>query len=105
VSHFAERGEKVGKKGIWVTIVGLLSLFFWGCFQNVALDTTTPRMTKEELKSRLKEPDLVIIDARLEDEWKKTEWKIAGAVREDPEKLGSWVDKYPKDKTFVFYCS
>jgi len=95
----------VRKRRIWITIVGLLNLVFWGCFQNVALDTTTPRMTKEELKSKLKEPDLVIIDVRLEDEWKKAQSKIAGAVREDPEKPGSWVDKYPKDKTFVFYCS
>jgi rhodanese-related sulfurtransferase len=87
----------------WMTIVGLLSLVLWGCFQNVALDTKTPRMTKEELKSMLNHPDLIIIDVRLEDEWKKARWKIAGAVREDPEKLSSWVDRYPKDKTLVFY--
>jgi rhodanese-related sulfurtransferase len=93
------------KVKFWMVIVGVLSLVLWGCFQNLALDSKTPRKTKEELKSMLNHPDLIIIDVRLEDEWEKTQWKIAGAVRNDPEKVNSWVDKYPTDKTLVFYCS
>ena len=103
MNHVDERGKKVRKGRILITLVGLSGLVLWGCFQNVALDTTTPRMTKEELKSMLRQPDLVIVDVRLVDEWKKAQSKIAGAVREDPEKLSSWADKYPKDKTLVFY--
>jgi len=70
------------------------------------LDTKTPRITKEELKSILGQPDFVVVDVRVAEEWKKSEWKIKGAVREDPEKdIKTWADKYPKDKALVFYCS
>jgi rhodanese-related sulfurtransferase len=51
-------------------------------------------------------PDVIIIDVRVEDEWKEAKWKIQGAVREDSEKdINTWANKYPKDKTLVFYCS
>ncbi len=77
-----------------------------GCLQNVALEQKVPLMTKEELRSKLGQPDLIIIDVRLEDQWEKSPVKIQGAVREDPEKsIKSWADKFPKDKTLVFYCS
>jgi hypothetical protein len=91
------------KAKFWMTIVGALSLVLWGCFQNLALDMKTPRMTKEELKSMLDHPDVIIIDVRLDGAWNKSRWKIKGAVREDPEKVNAWAYKYPKDKTLVFY--
>ena len=63
-----------------------------------------PRMTKEELLPMLGNPDVVILDVRTGDEWKKSPWKIKGAVREDPEKgVQPVVEKYPKDKTYVLY--
>jgi rhodanese-related sulfurtransferase len=63
-----------------------------------------PRMTKEELLPMLGNPDVVILDVRIGDEWKKSPWKIKGAVREDPEKgVQPVVEKYPKDKTYVLY--
>ena len=90
-------------KGISALALFVLSA---GCFQNVALDQKTPLMTKEELRSKLGQPDVIIVDVRLEDEWKKSPVKIQGAVREDPEKnIKTWADTYPKDKTLVFYCS
>jgi len=89
-----------------MVFVVALSFAFMGCFQNLAPDVKVPRVTKEELKSMLNRPDVIIVDVRLEDEWKKTAWKIRGAVRENPEKeIQSWVDKYPKEKTLIFYCS
>jgi rhodanese-related sulfurtransferase len=63
-----------------------------------------PRMTKEELLPLLGRPDVIILDARIGDEWKKSPWKIKGAVREDPAKgAQSFAEKYPKDKTYVLY--
>jgi len=63
-----------------------------------------PRMTKEELLPMLGNPDVVILDVRIGDEWKKSPWKIKGVVREDPEKgVQPVVEKYPKDKTYVLY--
>jgi rhodanese-related sulfurtransferase len=82
----------------------LISLALSGCLPDLAPDAKIPRVTKEELKLMLDRPGVIIIDVRIEDEWKKSEWKIKGAVREDPEKdIQSWAEKYPKDKTLVFY--
>ena len=92
------------KSQFWTVICFTLIFVLMGCFQNIALDTKAPRMTKEELKSMLGQPDVVVVDVRVAEEWKKSEWKIKGAVREDPEKdIKTWADKYSKDKTLVFY--
>ncbi len=65
-----------------------------------------PRVTKEQLLSMMGKPDVVILDVRESESWKKSKLKIQGAVREDPLKdVQGWSDKYPKDKTLVFYCS
>ena len=79
-------------------------LILAGCFQNLAPESKVPRITKEELKSWLGKPDVIVMDVREPDDWNKSKEKIAGAVREDPEKdIKSWASKYPKDKTIVFY--
>jgi rhodanese-related sulfurtransferase len=65
-----------------------------------------PRVTKEQLLSMTGKPEVVILDVRESESWEKSKQKIQGAVREDPEKdVQGWFDKYPKDKTLVFYCS
>jgi hypothetical protein len=64
-----------------------------------------PRMTKDELKAMLDNPDLVILDVRAKKDWTDSDSKIKGAVREDPESVKSWSGKYTKDKTFVLYCA
>lgn len=62
-------------------------------------------MTKEELKAMLGKPDLIIIDVRTGSDWLGSDLKIKGAIREDPEDVGSWAKKYSKDKTLVLYCA
>jgi hypothetical protein len=97
-----KRGRGVGKR-VRVLIAVMMGFFAWGCYQ-FAVKDTTPKMTKEGLRPLLGDPTVVIIDVRLSDEWKKSESKIKGALREDPEKaIKDWADKYPKDKTLVFY--
>jgi len=89
----------------WV-IMALGFLILTGCAEKWSIQLTVPKMTKEELKSLLGNPDVIIIDVRAEDDWKEAKWKIQGAVREDSEKdINTWVNKYPKDKTLIFYCS
>jgi hypothetical protein len=63
------------------------------------------RMSVEELKSMLGNPGLVVIDVRADGDWKSSTLKIKGAVREDPEKVDTWMSEYPKDKTLLFYCA
>jgi hypothetical protein len=70
-----------------------------------AVSTSAPRIAKEELKSMLGDPKLVIVDVRRSKDWNSSEYKIKGAVRGDPDpkKVESWVSSYGKDKTFVVY--
>ena len=63
------------------------------------------RMTIEELKGMLGNPDLVIVDVRRDGDWNSSAIKVKGALREDPEKVDTWMSKYSKDKTLVFYCA
>ena len=76
-----------------------------GVFTTLARPVDAPRMTKDELKAMMGNPDLVIIDVRLGKDWTDSDLKIKGAVREEPEAFESWAKKYPKDKTLVFYCT
>ncbi len=71
----------------------------------ILLAEDVPRMTPEELKGMIGNPNLVIIDVRANVDWLGSNLKIEGAVREDPKKVRAWMEKYPKDKTLVFYCS
>ena len=64
-----------------------------------------PRMTKEELRSKLGSPDVTIIDVRVGGEWQLSKEKIQGALREEPGEVKTWAGKFPKDKTLVLYCS
>ncbi len=64
-----------------------------------------PRITKNELKAKLGAPDLVLLDVRTDSDWEKSDEKITGASRMDPETVDTWVDKLPKDKEIVLYCA
>jgi hypothetical protein len=64
------------------------------------------KISKEQLLSMMGNPEVVILDVRESGSWKDSKVKIKRSVREDPEKdVQGWFDKYPKDKTLVFYCS
>jgi hypothetical protein len=87
----------------WILISGGLG----GCaffISPLEKEVPVPSMTKEELKSLLGNPEVIILDMRKNADWKPTRWKIQGAVREDPENgVEPWFKKYPQDKTFVLY--
>jgi predicted sulfurtransferase len=86
--------------------IGALFIFFTVVvLTTFAKSADAPRMTKDELKAMMGNPDLVIIDVRLGKDWTDSDLKIKGAVREESEAFESWAKKYPKDKTLVFYCT
>lgn len=77
-----------------------------GTVQAMGKGAEVPLVTKEQLLSMMGKPDVVILDVRESESWKESKQKIQGAVREDPEKdIQGWYDKYPPEKTLVFYCS
>ena len=83
----------------------LLVFVFMGWFAKEAVAGEVPRMTKEELKSLMDDPQVVIIDVRTDSDWNGSTLKIKGAVREAPRDAESWADKYDKSKTYVLYCA
>ena len=92
----------------WVIAAALLLLM--GCAHTPTSEPTSeikvPRITKEEVKSMIGNPDLIILDVRSAQGWKDSEWKIKGAVREDRKgETSVWMDKYPKDKILVLFCA
>jgi rhodanese-related sulfurtransferase len=85
-------------------LTALLGLAMVGAAE-IPTQEDAPRMTKEDLKALLGSPDLVVLDLRLEEQWKFSNRKILGAVHENPTVPDTWMDKYPKEKTLVLYCA
>ena len=86
-------------------VAALLILLMPAEYTLFAQSGDVPRMTKEALSAILGNSDVIIIDVRFSRDWTDSDSKIKGAVREDPEAIQSWANKYPKDKTLVLYCA
>ncbi len=87
------------------TLVVTLCLTVVGISALRALAQEVPRITKEEVREMLDNPDLIIIDVRSGRGWENSELRIKGALREDPGNVNSWIFKHPKEKTLVLYCA
>jgi rhodanese-related sulfurtransferase len=66
---------------------------------------SVPRMSTDELKSRLGEDGLVVLDVRTSGDWANSKSKIAGAERVDLSAVNQWANNYPKAETIVLYCA
>ncbi len=66
---------------------------------------SVPRMSTDELKSRLGDADLAVLDVRTDWDWNQSAEKIAGAKRVNPAAVEEWAGSYPKEGTLVLYCS
>jgi hypothetical protein len=90
----------IGRGALAVSLI----VVFLGCiFPTPSRALEAPRITKEELKARLGARDVIVVDARIAHDWKESDSKIKGAIRENPHEVDQWMDKYPKAKTLVFY--
>lgn len=67
-------------------------------------DEDIQRISKEDVRKLIGSPDVTIIDVRYEKNWEKSDRKVRGAVRENPNEISSWTGKYPKDRMLVLYC-
>ena len=95
------------KKNSLLRLIGILTgLAVIGLFiMPVAFAGDVLKITKEELQKIMSDSDVVILDVRQGKDWKSSEFKIKGAIRENPSKLDAWITKYPKNKKFVLYCA
>lgn len=64
-----------------------------------------PRMQVDELKARLDDPTLVIVDVRQTGDWNASSTKIKGAIREESASVSDWASNYSRGKTIVLYCA
>ena len=94
-----------GRKWMTAVLLMVTANLAMACACLTTTAAEVPRITREEVKGMLGNPDVTIIDVRAGGDWNSSNVKIQGAVREDPSKVGSWMDKYPKDKTLIFYCA
>ena len=78
-------------------------LMVLGVWVVTAIALEVPKISKEELKSMLGKPEVVVIDVRTLWDRKMSLKQIKGAVREDPGNVKSWAKKYSKAKTIVLY--
>jgi len=66
---------------------------------------TAPRISKDELRAALGNPEVIVVDDRSDGDWTSSEYKIKGAIRVAPGEERALAARYPKDKMIVFYCS
>ncbi|MBW2407361.1 MAG: rhodanese-like domain-containing protein [Deltaproteobacteria bacterium] len=89
---------------IWIIILYLFMLGIVGCAMTPEKSSNAKfRISKEELKDRLDDQNLIILDVRRPQDWKKSGIKIKGAIQENPYKFESWHSRYPKTKTIILY--
>jgi hypothetical protein len=94
------------KKVLFLILFVLISWFIQPvlCAEEEISAINVPRITKEQLKAELGNPDFVIIDVRSDHDWQDSNLKIKGSIREDPHNLDGWFNKYPVNKIIVLYC-
>lgn len=62
-----------------------------------------PRMLKEQLKAKLEDPYLFILDVRLSGHLATSYAKIKGAILLNAKDVSRWSRLFPKSSTFVLY--
>jgi len=80
----------------------VLLLMLWG---TSALAAGVARMSSDELRDRLGEANLVVLDVRTAGDYARNETQIEGAVRVDPNAALSWAGSFDKGATIVLYCA
>ena len=93
------------KRMIAVTGIIILILVISGCALIPAGSAEAERISAKQLQGMLGRSDVIVVDVRANSDWNKSESKITGAVWEDLSAISSWIDKYPRGKTLVFYCA
>ena len=62
-----------------------------------------PFISIEDLKAKLAEPSVVILDVRIPKHIAASRSKIKGAIWVNPKEIDQWVHSFPKDSTYVLH--
>ena len=84
----------------------VLSAVALGLFSAIAMaQAEVARMTKEDLKVRLSDPNTRVVDVRTAGDWSSSELKIKDAVRLEVRDVAAKMADFDKGQTLVFYCA
>ena len=88
-----------------VTFACIIFLLIFSWARGSAADNlkNIPGISIHQVKEQLNNSDVVIIDVRKYRNWWRSSKKILSAVRENPSNVGQWAQKYPKNKSLIFY--
>jgi hypothetical protein len=99
-----ERNKPMRSKRTFLT--GLIIILFSYILWPVKITAgDIPIISKDVLKEKLDDPEVVVIDVRARKDWEASPFKIRGAVRENAADFKSWATKYSNEKTIVAYCA
>lgn len=93
------------RKKRFLFYAGVLSALIVLATGLVASADPVPRMSVDELKQRLGQDSLIVLDVRTKGNWDDSDVKVATAVRLEAADLEQWVTVNPRDKTYVLYCA
>ena len=95
------------KKELWAAVGMMLAVFLACGSLGIAAGSSkdVPRVGKDTLKGWLGDPNVVLVDVRTDRDWKASDQKIKGAIRQDPNQVKTWASSLPKDKKIVLYCA
>jgi hypothetical protein len=62
-----------------------------------------PLLGQDNVKSSLLDREVIILDVRALKDWKVSDKKIKGAVRQDPDEVAIWAGNLPQDKKIILY--
>jgi hypothetical protein len=79
--------------------VSLMLGFIWSCGNG----EKPPLLDQENVKSSLLDREVIILDVRAPKDWKVSDKKIKGAVRQDPDEVATWAGNLPQDKKIILY--
>lgn len=72
----------------------------------LAADDGVPRITKEELKTKMDNgQDIVVLDVRGGVSYSGSKVKIKGAIRIAPEEIETKYKDLPQDREIITYCT
>lgn len=72
----------------------------------LAADDGVPRITREELKTKMdKGQDIIVLDVRTERSYSGSKVKIKGAARISPDEIEAKYKDLPQDREIITYCT
>jgi len=86
-----------------IAILGSLTFIFVALLSLTVNASEISIISTNQLKLKLGNPEIAVIDVRGSKDWQSSELKIKGAIRGSPENFESWSQNFSKDQKLVLY--